>query len=541
MAYVVPGNTGFINIPWNEVERTTDLTNDGTCEVFECVYDSTTTVLWAGPGNMSVGSKSPRNTIVRIPYNGSSQGFTLNGTHVAIIAWSVPEGDDYRNRIVWISRNSSDPATYIAAVVDGSYSEANILYNVKESSSRPSFIEDTREWDETPTEDPDDPDNILPQGGEFADLGSFDETYQMLYESMPNPEVTMNMNYGQLLVTYSLTSANMNAIGSGLFSGGFWTSLKNKFEGLSDPLSLIVNAIQIPINVAGSSQIFKLGGIDVEDEEGHTISCTRTNTRYVKYPMGAVTLKEVWGSDKDYSDTSVSIFLPYVGIKEIDPDIVIGSTMSLVCYVDIWTGDIVYLLHVSNATAAKKYFPAQSVPYRWSGNCSKKVPLGRVDNSSQILSMLGTIGGLALGATMIGTGLGSAVSAGGLASLGAADTAAMSAGFGTAKIGAGIAGASALKALHSNFKPTVQSSSGVQGAAGQMDYQYAYVMVKRGVPKYPNNWRAQFGATQYQTFQGVSMTGFTQFSEIHLTGMTDASEAERKELERILIEEGVIL
>lgn len=539
MAYVVPGNSGYENIPWNTCESSSDLVN-GSCIVLETVYESSATTLWAGPGGMQIRSMSPNRTILRTPYGGTEQGFTLNGEYVGIVAYSIPAGDDQQNRIIWLSSGSGDPAYYLQEVADSHWAEANILYNRVESGD-PSFLADTRDWDETPTEDPNDPDNLLPQGGEYADLDPFDETYQMLYESMPNPELTMNMNYGQLLVTYSLTSANMNAIGAGLFSAGFWTNLKNKFEGLSDPLSMITNVIQIPMNIAGSAQNFKLGGIEVEDGEGHAISCTRTNTRYVKFPMGAVTLKEVWGSDKDYSDTTVSVFLPYVGVKEVDPDIVIGSTMSLVCYVDIWTGDVVYLMHVSNASAAKKYFAAQSVPYRWTGNCAKKVPLGRVDNSNQILSMLGTLGGLAVGVGMMGAGLGGAVAAGGLANLGAADTAAMAAGFGTAKIGAGITGASAIKALHSNYKPTVQTSSGVQGASGQMDYQYAYVMVKRGVPKYPNNWRAQFGATNYQTFQGLSMTGFTQFSEIHLTGMADASEAERKELERLLIEEGVIL
>lgn len=540
MANVVPGAAGFQNVPWNECTQPSDLSN-GSCLVMEAVYNAEATPIWQGPGSMLISTQSPNNTVNRTDYAGLARSYIYNGTYIAIVAWSVPAGTDQTNRIIWLTGSTSDPQNYLDAAVNGDWTDSNILYNATESGN-PSFITDTRDWDETPSEDPEnDPFNTQPQGGEYADLDPFDETFQMLYDAMPNPESTMNMSYGQLLVTYVLTSANLNSIGAGLFSAGFWTNLKNKFEGLSDPLSMIVNAIQIPMNINGTGQNFKLGGVEVEDGEGHAISCTRTNTRYVKFPMGSVTLKEVWGSDKDYSDTSVSVFLPYVGIKEIDPDVVIGSTMSLVAYVDIWTGDVVYLLHVSNASAARKYFTAQSVPYRWTGNCAKKVPLGRVDNSNQILSMLGTIGGLALGATMVGTGLGGAVAAGGLANLGAADTAAMAAGFGTAKIGAGIAGASALKAIHSGFRPTVQSSSGIQGASGQMDYQYAYIMVKRGVPKYPNNWREQFGATNYQTFQGVSMTGFTQFSEIHLTGMTDASEAERKELERILIEEGVIL
>ena len=540
MAYIVPGSNNTPDIPWNELTNLDDIL-EGSCVVMAAVYESTATSLWEGPNGMYVKSYSPNSSIQRKTYDGNVQSYIYNQQYIAIVAYSVPEDNQHRNRILWLTGSSADPAHYLNVVKTSSWSEPNLLYNALESGS-PSFVEEIRDWDETPTEDPEDPYNELPQGGEYADLMPFDETDLMLLTGMPNPETTMNMSYGQLLVTYVLTSENMNSIGAGLFAAGFWSNLKNKFEGLSDPLSMITNAIQIPLNVSGSSQNFKIGGVEVEDGEGNPISCVRTNTRYVKHSMGSVTLKEVWGTNKDYSDASVSIFLPYVGVKELDPDVVIGSTLSLVCYVDIWTGDVVYLMHVSNASAAKKYFPAQSVPYRWAGNCSKKVPMGRVDNSNQILSMLGTLGGLAVGAGMMGAGLAGAAGAAGLAGAGMAGAAGgLEAGLGTAKVGMGIAGATAIKAIHSGFRPTVQSSSGVQGASGQMDYQYAYIMVKRGVPKYPNNWRAQFGATNYQTFQGVSMTGFTQFSEIHLTGMADASEAERRELERLLIEEGVIL
>ena len=74
-----------------------------------------------------------------------------------------------------------------------------------------------------------------------------------------------------------------------------------------------------------------------------------------------------------------------------------------------------------------------------------------------------------------------------------------------------------------------------------MDYQKAYLVVKRGVPKYPNGWRDLIGAPQYQTYQGTSCSGFTVFSEIHLPGVSGLTDAEMAELERELKTEGVIL
>lgn len=405
-----------------------------------------------------------------------------------------------------------------------------------------------RDWDETPSENPEDPEGTEPTGGEFADRMPFDDTTQQTLLMTPNPEATMNMSYGGMLRTYVLSQSYLTAVSSALFSGNFWTNLKNKFAGLSDPMEMIVNCIQIPVAVPNTgAATFRIGGVELDDDNGDPVSVQMTNSRYLQLAFGSITLKEVWGSAKDYSDCSISIYLPYVGVKELDPDICVGCTLTLTGTLDFWTGDVLYLLHISNADMSKKYFAAQSFAYRWSGNCGKTVPIGRVDTTNKMLGIIGTIAGLTAGAAAVGVGLGGAASgvigAAGLASQGMAGaaTGGITAGLGTATAGAAVMGATVAKALHSGFKPTVQSSSGVSGAPGQMDIQKAYIMVKRGVPKYPNGWRDTIGAPNYQTFSGVSMSGYTLFSEIHLTGMGDAAEEERAELERILCEEGVIL
>lgn len=387
------------------------------------------------------------------------------------------------------------------------------------------------EWDETPTEDEDNPNNTDPRGGEYADLGNFYETDDMPLSGLPNTE-DLEQNFNGLITCYSWFDSEMQEFGKSVFQTSFWQSLMNKFSGLSDPLSFILDCTEIPIyDVPDDVVVCEMGGIEVPLYSGGTYFTHALRKRYYSKNCGSMSLKEMWGSAKDYTDTSISIYLPYCGVKELDPDIVLRTSLTLYIYVDLWTGDVLYLLHTSNADTAKKYYKQENVCYRWTGNCGKKIPMGRVDTSNQILQ-------LASGIATVGLGVAAGGALGGL-------------GFGGAMtMGEGVAGAAIMEGgrrltdvATNGFRPIVQTSGGVGGAVGRMDYQYPYLIIKRGVPEYPNNWRAEFGAPQYQsyTLSDLLNTGYTLFSEIQLGNMGNANEDEKAELERLLKTEGVIL
>ena len=395
---------------------------------------------------------------------------------------------------------------------DGEFPTIDYLYYGSRHNLESQLVED-REWDESPSENEDDPDNLDPRGGAYADLGLWNENDLMKIEDMPDPE-DFELEYGSLLTCYALHNAELARIASGLFSPNFWSALKQKFEGLSDPMTFILDCVELPLPMGGGIGRFKLGGVVVEDSNGQSIGCAVNSKRYRKYSMGSLTLKEVWGSAKDYTDCTISLFLPYVGVREVDPDVVLNSSVSLHLYVDMWNGDVVYLLHSTNYGAQSKYFRQDNVIYRWAGNCGKKIPLGRVDNSNQVLQAVSGIASIA----------------GGYAMGGIAGAVAMGAPF-------------AQNVLNGGFKPTVQTSGGISGNSGRMDYQFAYFIIKRGVPEYPNNWRAEIGAPRNQTFQLSDLrdTGYTLFSHIQLGNMGNATEEEKSELERLLTTEGIIL
>ena len=446
--------------------------------------------------------------------NGSEiTGTGINGTtaeKIYIFCLSYDTGYTYVYQVY--ADNVSAAKT---AVSSGTQTQTqNILYKNKTSIAEGSLITDLSDWDEEPTPDGADPFGSF--GGGDADRQDFgindNFTSGDLEEDLPEGN-----DYGAFVTPYELTPAHMQAVGSNLFRNNFWTNLMNKFSGLSDPLAMILSAVELPLSNSNyaTNATFKLGGEPVEDADGFYITVSKLTKRYELFSCQSITLKETWGSGKDYSDTSVSIYLPFIGVRELDTHVVIGTKITLYARVDRWTGDLLYQVHVDNNTVKGKYYRQAGVVYRFGGNCGIKVPLGRVDNSSAVTNLVGSVAGLALGMAS-GNPLGAA-----------------------AGISAGISGATNI--LSKGFTPTVQSSGGISGPTGIMDLMKPYLIIKRSVPQYPANWREHIGAPNYQMFTISDLTGFTLFSELHLINMGGASKEEIDQLTRELTTEGIIL
>lgn len=397
-------------------------------------------------------------------------------------------------------------------------------------------LDEERDWEDTPSIDPDnDPFNEMPQGGEYAELGTWDETFMQYLSDLLEPET---LNYGHFLTAYQLDSSNLVDIGDFLFDTNFWTALKNKFEGLSDPLSMIVSAVEIPFTLGVVPTTFKLGGVEVEGSGGNPIACSKHMQRYLKYDFGSITLKEVWGTARDYTDCDISIFLPYVGMRRIDPDLGVNSVLTLSAIIDVWTGDLNYMMQVNNSAMQNKYYASSGVPYRWSGNCGNKIPIGKVDPSTPILNVAASLGSMALGAAALG-----AAGAGAGPAVADALTAAGNVGVTSAAAGGAMFAGGAqgfMHQLNNGFSPIAQSSGNISGAIGYMDFQYPYLVIKRGIPSYPNNWREEFGAPRYQEFQVGNLTGYTEFADIHADEINGASDDEKAMIEDFM-KAGVIL
>ncbi len=451
------------------------------------------------------------------------------GASAFIWAFTLPDGT-FRVQVYprWEADGYDDALGQINS--DPTYN-GNALY-IGTWDPNSNIVEYVDGWDETPSEDENNPFNENAIGGEFADRGDFDETF--LQDVLPDPEDMENVDTGGVICCYSLDSSHMYLLNQCLFEADFWQNLANRFSGLSDPLSMILQCVELPLIPArGSVAVAKIGGISImtpaEGGSSHSIDLPCPQTRYGRYYIGNLINKEVWGSEKDYSATSVSIYLPYVGVKELDVDVVMDNTLELWLYVDYWTGDILYLLRVSNSIRPAKYYTQTSVVYRWTGNCAREVPLGRIDNTGPILHAASAIGSAFAG--FVGGASVSTVAASSGLDI-EADTTQIQTGSPNVPKN--------LNGFINGFTPTIQTSGNIAGNVGSMDYQYPYLIIKRGVPEYPNGWRGEIGAPRNQMLTISSLSGYTLFSTVYLENIECMAE-EKAELERLLTTEGVIL
>lgn len=539
--YIIEGNGDSPDIPFQELTSLSEL-SAADALVLRCDFSGTddhpVTILDANGGYMKTytfgGVKSMRTKEMQ---SSTTHGLSYMSDYAVVVAYSVPDGSDgYYHRVLWKPSDSNSATRAVTDIKNGRWSSDNVLYNVIGADEAiPGFVVVNREWDEAPTTDRDDLENVLPRGGEYADTDGYWESDIVDINDFNNidQDTSLLFDYSSFIKHYVLSEINMRDIGDNFFLPGFWTSLNNKFQGLSDPMSFIISAVELPFGYSDTPTTFHLGGVTLLNPNDTGIACYETKKRYINFGAGSRTIKEVWGSARDYSDIQVQLFLPYCGVKELDPDLIVNHTVTLACNVDMLTGDLVWLVQTSNAGLSGTYFQQQTIPYRFTGNCGKQVPLGRFDNSSAILGMMGMLAGSVVG------GVGAAAGAVGPAVAVGEGTAAM--GAGASISGAASAASGATNFLANGMNARANTSSGVSGSFGSMDVKYPYLVIKRSVPKYPNGWRAEFGAPRYQKFSGTDLHGYTQFSDIHIDLPQGASDSERAELERLLKTEGVIL
>lgn len=302
-----------------------------------------------------------------------------------------------------------------------------------------------------------------------------------------------------LLTIFKPTLSQIQSLGDYLWSNAFDVDTLKKLFG--DPMDAIIGLSIVPVNPpAGGSKNVKVGNIDTG------ISMSYLSRQFVEKDLGSLSIDPYIGSFMDYSPyTKIQIYLPYIGFRELSPEDVMGTTISIKYIIDVLTGGCNAILNVSGKGAI----------YQFNGSCIANVPLTALNYSGAIQNAISAVGSLVTAGAGVASG-------------------------NPALAGVGVVGL-ATRATNAviNTKPTIQRSGNAGGASGLCGVQYAYAIIERPRLSTPANYNGFIGNTLNVTMTIGSCDGLTMVEAIHLDNVL-CTENEREELMKML-HEGVII
>ena len=274
--------------------------------------------------------------------------------------------------------------------------------------------------------------------------------------------------------------------------------IATQFQKLvTNPLDCIISLHCVPVVPPSSGQgHIMLGSFDTE------VTAPYVSNQYVTIDCGKLVVPEFWGSALDYNPyCKVSIYLPFIGIREVNADDIINETIHIKYNFDVFTGDCVAFVKCG-----------KSVLYKFAGEAKQEIPVSATTSNvlyKGLLASVGMAGGMIAGGA-VGGAAGAAV--------------------GIASAAASVAGS----------KIVSQRSGALTGNAGLLDDFTPYLIIHRPIQSLARGYNAQKGYTSNLALTLSSCSGYTEVEHIHLTGIDGATDTELQEIESLL-KGGVII
>lgn len=295
-----------------------------------------------------------------------------------------------------------------------------------------------------------------------------------------------------LYSVYNPSQEQLNKFGAWLWSSDFFEQIKKLFN---DPMQAIIGLHKVysPVQTSGLGTI-KCGYLD------SVVPSKLVSEQYVTVDCGSVSLQEYFGNVFDYPPfTEISIYLPFIGVRRLDPSDIMRATISVKYHVDVFTGACLADVNVKRDTAG-------GVLYTFPGSCSVQYPL----SSGSYMGIVSTIASTVVGAITAPTPL-----------------------------GAGAAVLGGITNLTFNSHANVERSGSFTGNAGAMGSKIPYLIISRPQTAMAQNFETLSGYPSNTYTKLSACTGFTQVKFVHVENL-NATDAEKQEIEQLL-KEGVIL
>lgn len=299
------------------------------------------------------------------------------------------------------------------------------------------------------------------------------------------------------ITAYAPSNVQLNQLANFMWTSDFLDNFKKLW---SNPMENLVSLAIMPFNVSTSGSGTVVIGYWLTD-----VTMPKITQQFQEIDCGSLKIGKFYNSFLDYAPyTKINIYLPFIGIRQLKVDEIMGKTLSVKYRVDIISGTCVAYILVNN-----------SIFYQFNGNCATTIPITNADYSNLInASLQSTSGVITMGAGIMGgasivAGAGASMLAGGMI-----DTV-------------------------TSMKPDINKSGNMSGSSGMMGVKTPFLMTE--IPR--QSW-----AKDNNKFKGIPsnvssklsvLKGYTVVDKINISDI-NATEREMIEIENLL-KQGVIL
>lgn len=294
---------------------------------------------------------------------------------------------------------------------------------------------------------------------------------------------------------YNPSTSDLSTFGQWLWAGAFdiaqWRRI---FQNPMDAVIGVHALYGAPV-VSGTGNIV-CGNIACPD-----VTVNLVSQQYTSVDCGSVWLTEYFGNVFDYEPyTSVSIFLPFIGVIPLSVADIMRAKLSVNYNIDVYTG-------ACNCQVSVERDGVGGVLYQFGGNCAVTYPISGISYTS-IMAAMTTV---------------------------AASIAGVAAGV----IDMPIAIAAAGMNVASNTRGHVSRSGGFSGNSGAMGSKKPYLIISRPITEMAVNFEQFDGLPANKQVRLSECTGYTKCKEVHFSAI-GAYKSEQDEIESLL-RTGIIL
>lgn len=306
----------------------------------------------------------------------------------------------------------------------------------------------------------------------------------------PTIPVIAGINASKMVTIYNPTDGEVNSLGAFLWVSNIIEQIKLIFQ---DPMDGIISLHKIYAQpVTGSRKDIVLGYID------SGVDALEVTSQFTTVSCGSVSISEKRHNATDYPPyTQAHIYLPFIGIEELDVAEIMGGTVSVQYRVDAYTGTCVAQIFVTRSADMSS---AQML-YTFSGNASQSIPLTSGNFTGLMSSLVSIAGGAALG------GVGGAVLAGAASGL-------------------------------TSHAASVSHSGNISANAGIMGPRKPFLILTRQQGYDANGYAGLYGYPANKTVYLSNCSGYVKVKDVLYRG--DGTENEKQEIVELL-KAGVIV